>query len=407
MNMSKDKIYLDHAATTPVDPEVLGAMKPYFTEIFGNAGSLHSFGRAAREAVDKSRQTIAAFIGCKPEELIFTSGGSASDNLAIRGTVLRNREHETGNNGHKPHVITSAIEHHAVLNTVKDLEKSGQIETTYIKPNAKGLIEVESVKAAVKENTVLVSIMYVNNEIGTIQPIREIGKMISLLNAERVTRNGSRLFFHTDAVQAIEYCKVDPQYLGVDLMTFTAHKIYGPKGIGALYVKAGTPLKSILTGGSQEFGFFAGTENTPGIVGFAEAVELVRRERGSNYGEKIAGLRDKLINGILKSVPNSILNGDKKNLSPAIANISFVNAEGESILLNLDFLGIAVSTGSACTSRTLEPSHVLTAMGIIPENAHGSIRFSLGRQTKEQDIDRVLEVLPGVIEKLRAMSPFK
>ncbi len=396
MDKLNNKIYLDHAATTPVDPRVAEAMKPYFTDIFGNPGSLHSFGREASEAVTKSRKTISDFLKCKLEELIFTSGGSEADNLAIRGTI--NAQRKTLNEGGKPHVITSAFEHKAVLDTVEDLEKSGEIEATYIKPSKDGQISVEDIGSAIKENTILVSIMYINNEVGTIQPIREIGEMLK--------KGDKKIYFHTDAVQAIEYCNVDVNQLGVDFLTFTAHKVYGPKGVGALYIKAGTPVKSEITGGGQEWGMRAGTENLGGIVGFAKAIELISAEKKTGLNSKLSVLRDRLIDGILKNIPKSRLNGEKKNLSPAIVNISFINAEGESILLYLDNKGIAVSTGSACTSRTLEPSHVLSAMGISPEKAHGSIRFSLGRKTSEQDIDKVLEILPEIIEKIRKMSPF-
>lgn len=415
------KIYLDHAATTPVDSRVFEAIKPYFTGIFGNPGSLHSFGREASEAIAKSRKTIADFLGCKPEEIIFTSGGSEADNLAIRGLIAGERRKAKGES--RPHIITSAFEHKAVLDTVKDLEKTGEIEATYIKPDRDGQISVEDIGSAIKENTILVSIMYVNNEVGTIQPIREIGAMLKEINRTRdsglgnqnlkdknlkpVTRDlRTRIYFHTDAVQAIEYCNVDVNQLNVDLLTLTAHKIYGPKGIGALYVRAGTLIKPLIIGGGQERGLRAGTENTAGIVGFAKAIELVKQEKKSNYPDQLKGLRDRLIDGILKSISKTQLNGDREQLSPAIANISFVNAEGESILLYLDNTGIAVSTGSACTSRTLEPSHVLTAMSIPPEEAHGSIRFSLGRATTEDDIEKVLEILPDIIERIRKMSPF-
>lgn len=408
--------YLDHAATTPVDPVVQEAMKPYQSAIFGNPGSLHSFGQKAAEAVGQARKTIAHFLSCQPEELIFTAGGSASDNLAIRGVVaaVGSRQSAVGSKDSKrptsnplPHVITSAFEHKAVLETVLDLEKSGLIEATYLKPNRDGVIAVEEVRSAIKANTLLVSIMYVNNEIGTIQPIRAIGAMLKEMNSQLPTPSSRRIYFHTDAVQAIEFCSIAPKQLGVDLMTFSAHKIYGPKGIGALYVRAGTPLKPQTTGGGQEFGLSAGTENTPGIVGFAKAIELVKKEKNSNYQNDLARLRHKLIDGILKNIPQTRLNGRRENLSPAIANVSFLNAEGESILLYLDNLGIAVSTGSACTSKTLEPSHVLSAMGLRPEEAHGSIRFSLGRQTTESEINRVLEVLPGIVAKLRQMSPYQ
>ncbi|MFA5926737.1 MAG: cysteine desulfurase family protein [Patescibacteria group bacterium] len=426
-----NKIYLDHSATTPLDPAVLAAMMPFFSDDFGNPGSLHSFGVEAKKAVVEARKNIASFLGCDETEITFTSGGSESDNLAIRGIVESRRGKVEG--GSKPHVVTSAFEHKAVLDTVKALEKSGDIEATYVQPGPNGVIQSEDVKAEIKDNTILISIMYVNNEIGTIQPIREIGKLVKKINASRHLLSSTfyPLLFHTDAVQAAEFCPMNVNDLGVDLLTMTAHKIYGPKAIGLLYARKGTPILPEITGGGQERGFRAGTENVPGIVGFAAAVQKIRDPRylpavaslqamqadeiparsrfapGDAGGRDTTLLRDKLIDGILNNIPNSILNGDRTHLVPHIANISFVNAEGEAILLNLDFLGIAVSTGSACTSRTLEPSHVLSSMGVRPENAHGSIRFSLGRETTAEEIDQVLEILPGIINKLRAMSPFK
>lgn len=414
-----NKIYLDHSATTPLDPKALETMNPYFTENFGNPGSMHSFGTEAKKAVDDARKLVSFFVGCKPEEIVFTSGGSESDNLAIRGVISQISNQKSV----KPHIITTAFEHKAVLATVQDLEKSGVIEATYVKPGANGVIDPADIKEAIRDNTVLVSVMYVNNEIGTIQPIREIGEILKEVNNLRAKNKENRIYFHSDSVQAIEYCQLSPEYLGVDLLSASAHKFYGPKGVGFLYVRKGTPIKSEITGGGQEWGLRAATENVPGIVGMAAAIDLILRHRAESeiiknsslYKDifadeialKIADLRDSLIKRILEQIPNSILNGDLNHLAPHIANISFVNAEGEAILLNLDFLGIAVSTGSACTSRTLEPSHVLTAMDIPPEKAHGSIRFSLGRHTTKEEIDKVVEVLPGIIEKLRAMSPFK
>lgn len=422
-----NKIYLDHSATTPLDSRVLEAMTPYFTEHFGNPGSMHSFGTQAKQAVDDARKLIAFFVGCKPEEIVFTSGGSESDNLAIRGLIAQISNLKSQNDGKgsiiKPHVITTAFEHKAVLDTVKDLEKSGVIEATYIKPNTDGLVDVSKIKEVIKDNTVLVSVMYVNNEIGTIQPIREVGEMLGEINKNREKSQKNRIYFHTDAVQALEYCQISPKATGADLMSASAHKFYGPKGVGFLYIKTGTPVKPEITGGGQERGLRAATENVPGIVGMTAAMDCIFKVRADgeirnesslhpdvvadDAAIRIAKLRDKLIDGILARIPNSILNGKRDHLAPHIANISFVNAEGEAILLNLDFMGIAVSTGSACTSRTLEPSHVLTAMDIPPEKAHGSIRFSLGRHTTEEEIDTVITILPNIISKLRAMSPFK
>jgi cysteine desulfurase len=388
------KIYLDNAATTPVHPEVLAAMAPYFSDQFGNASSIHSFGQVARSAVDAARREIAQFLNCKSTEIIFTSGGSESDNLAINGVVesLKSKVES------KPHVITSAFEHHAVLDTIIELEADGVIEATYIKPSSDGLIGAESVKKAIKKNTLLVSIMYVNNEIGTVQPIRAIGQMIEKENKTR----DSRIFFHTDAVQATEYFEMNVDYLHVDLLSISAHKIYGPKGVGLLYVRSGTPIKHQIVGGGQEYKKRAGTENVPGIIGFAKAIELIDRSKN----ERLKKLRDRLIDGLLK-IPNSRLNGSQEERSPANVNISFLNAEGESILLNLDMEGIAASTGSACTSGSLEPSHVLSAMGLPPEECHGSVRFTLGRQTAAEEIDKVILVMKNIVEKLRKMSPLK
>jgi cysteine desulfurase len=388
------KIYLDNAATTPVHPEVLAAMAPYFSDQFGNASSIHSFGQVAKSAVDAARREIAQFLNCKSTEIIFTSGGSESDNLAINGVVesLKSKVES------KPHVITSAFEHHAVLDTIIELEADGVIEATYIKPSSDGLIGAESVKKAIKKNTLLVSIMYVNNEIGTVQPIRAIGQMIEKENKTR----DSRIFFHTDAVQATEYFEMNVDYLHVDLLSISAHKIYGPKGVGLLYVRSGTPIKHQIVGGGQEYKKRAGTENVPGIIGFAKAIELIDRSKN----ERLKKLRDRLIDGLLK-IPNSRLNGSQEERSPANVNISFLNAEGESILLNLDMEGIAASTGSACTSGSLEPSHVLSAMGLPPEECHGSVRFTLGRQTAAEEIDKVILVMKNIVEKLRKMSPLK
>lgn len=419
------KIYLDNAATTPIAPEVIEKINDINTHYFGNPSSIHTIGQEARKIVDDSRQIVANFLECNPEEVIFTSGGSESDNLAIRGLIegIRRKGEQ------RPHIITSATEHHAVLHTVQDLEKEGLIEATYIKPDQEGLITPEIVEKEIKDNTVLVSIIYVNNETGVVQPIAEIGKMIARINTNTSPdpsyskRGNSRIYFHTDAVQAAEFFKISPEYLGVDLLTFTAHKFHGPKGVGVLYVKKGTPIKPMITGGDQEFRLRAGTENIAGIAGLAEAIELIQKDRKesdnliieeslpelitSREAKRLIVMRDKLIDGIIKNIPDSILNGSPIRRSPNIVNISFLNAEGEAIILNLDFLGIAVSSGSACTSRSLDPSHVLSAMGIPPEKAHGSIRFSFGKFTLEEDIDRVLEVLSGIIEKLRMMSPFK
>ncbi|MFA7253764.1 MAG: cysteine desulfurase family protein [Patescibacteria group bacterium] len=464
-----NRIYLDNAATTKPAPEVIEFMAKAQEKYWGNPSSIHTFGQEARRVVDDARRLVSFFIGCEQEEVIFTSGGSESDNLAIRGIISSvipapdqvegktpagiqtNKELDSGSQATvrndtilKPHVITSAVEHHAVLHTVQELEKEGKIEATYIKPDGEGLITPEMVKAAIRDNTILVSIIYVNNETGVVTPIREIGLMLEVENNKRLTINptqpplekgrSKRIYFHTDAVQAAEFFEISPEYLKVDLLSLTAHKFHGPRGIGVLYVKKGTPVKAQITGGDHEFRLRAGTENTPAIAGLAKAVDLILKERdnsintpplnpprkGGEYKEngalpeliisneclRLSNLRDKLIQGIVEQIPDAYLNGSEIRRSPNIVNISFFNAEGEAIVLNLDFMGIAVSSGSACTSRSLDPSHVLSAMGIPPEKAHGSIRFSLSRETTEEEIDKVLEVLPGIIDKLRLMSPF-
>jgi len=409
------KIYLDNSATTALAPEVAKKMAEIDAKYFGNPSSVHSFGQEARKILDESRRSVADFFGAKPEEIIFTSGGSESDNLAIRGMISdKYRVPST----EKPHVITSATEHHAVLHTIEDLEKAGMIEATYVKPDKDGYISPASIEKEIKDNTVLVSIIYINNETGVISPISKIGEMLK--KQETITNN--QILFHTDAVQAVEFMPVDVDELKVDLLTFTAHKIHGPKGVGGLYVRKGVKLTPQITGGSQEFRLRAGTENLAGIAGLATALQEIRKlnnysssdealkSRSSRQARTISSsvelLRDKLIIGIQKNIPDTILNGGGAERAPHIANISFLNAEGEAIILNLDFLGIAVSSGSACTSRTLEPSHVLSAMGMPPEKTHGAIRFSLSRYTSEEEIDKVIEVLPGIITKLRQMSPF-
>lgn len=450
------RIYLDNSATTKLDEKVIEAMNKTFS-IFGNPSSVHKFGRESRLVIHKARETIAKFINCDFQEVIFASGGSESDNLAIKGIVdawhSRYKIQDTGykqitnsksqitnkpqNTKYKilntevvmPHIITSMIEHHAVLHTIQCLEKEGKIEVTYIKPGKNGIIKVTDVRKAIKPNTILVSIMYVNNETGCVQPIREIGKLIEKINLpsrmskvesrkrgsklatfnfELSTGNEikSKIFFHTDAVQAPEYLPMNVSQLGVDLLTLTAHKIHGPKGVGALFIKAGTPILPQITGGEHEFRLRAGTENITGIVGFAEAIRQVIGHQSSVVSQ-VERLRDKLENFILKNIPNTYLNGDKVNRAPHITNISFKNAEGEAIILNLDHFGIAVSSGSACTSHKLESSHVLSSMNVSEELAHGAIRFSLSRETTEAEIDKVCKVLPVIIEKLRQMSPFR
>lgn len=386
------RIYLDYGATTPVDKRVLKAMLPYFSEKYGNAMSLHSFGREAYEAVEKSRKQTADFFGASPAEIIFNSGATESNNLVIKGVLKAywdNKEQKA-----KPHIITTAFEHHCVLDACAASEKEKLAEVTYIKPDDEGLIRVKDVKKAIKPNTILTSIMYVNNEIGTVQPIAEIGKMLKSVN--------SKIIFHTDATQAINYLDCNVKKLNVDLLSMSAHKIYGPKGIGALYIKKGTPIMRIQDGGDQEANKRAGTHNVPGIVGLGEAIDQVKNEKLKI--KRLISLRDSLIKKVLKEIPNSKLNGSKKFRSPNNANFTFNNIEGESLILMLDKEGVAASTGSACSTGSLQPSHVLLSIGLKPEEAHGSLRMTLGKYTTRKDINNVVEKLKNVISKIRKVS---
>ncbi len=387
--MSKPSCYFDHSATTPVDFEVLKAMEPYFSNIFGNASSIHGFGQEAMAAVDNSRRKIADFLGCKPYEVYFTSGATESNNLAILGTV------KSGD-----HIITSKIEHPAVIEPCQEIENRG-VEVTYVKVNKKGLVSVKDVMEEIRENTVLISIMYVNNEIGTIQPIAEIGRLVKNLNKSRK----QKIYFHTDAVQAVNYCEMKVNDLNVDMLSFSSHKIYGPKGIGVLYKKAGVPVSPIQFGGHQEKNIRPGTLNVPAIVGFGKAVELVLKNKKNAF--KIKKIRDRIIKKVLKNIPDTYINGDLERRIPNNAHFSFRGVEGESMLLLLDQQGIAVSTGSACSSGLLQPSHVLMALGIDPLLAHGSLRITLGRESNEKEADFLLSRLPRIIKRLRKISPIK
>ncbi|SMB98830.1 cysteine desulfurase [Thermanaeromonas toyohensis ToBE] len=380
------KVYLDHSATTPVRPEVLEEMLPYLKEEFGNPSTLYSWGREAKKAIEEARARVAALIGAQPEEIVFTSGGTEADNMALIGAAYANQKKGK-------HIITSSIEHHAVLDTAQYLQRQG-FKVTFLPVTPEGLVRVEDVEEAITDETILISIMHVNNEVGTIQPIQEIGK----LARER------GIIFHTDAVQSVGKIPVNVDELNVDLLSASAHKIYGPKGVGCLYIRKGTRIQPLLHGGGQERKRRAGTENVPGIVGFGKAAELAGQELESE-GKRLKALRDKLIDGVLERIDHVQLNGDRERRSPINANFSFKYVEGESILLSLDMKGIAASSGSACTSGSLDPSHVLLAMGIPHEVAHGSVRMTLGRDNTEEDIDYVLEVLPEIIERLRAMSP--
>lgn len=381
-----NKIYLDHAATTPVKPEVLDAMMPYFTQNFGNPSSIYQVAQINKKAIDDARETIAKHLGANTNEIFFTSGGTEADNWAIKGIVEANK-----NKGN--HIITSKIEHHAVLHTCEYLEKQGY-EVTYLDVNEQGVIDLEALKAAIKDTTILISIMYANNEVGTIMPIKEIGQIAK--------EHG--VAFHTDAVQAIGQVQIDVKEQNIDALSLTAHKIYGPKGIGVLYIRRGLKIGTLIHGGAQERGRRAGTENVPGVVGLAKAMELAYTNFDAK-NERIKALRDKLMNGILESIPYSKLNGDAVNRLTNNVNIGFEFVEGESLLLLLDMHGIAASSGSACTSGSLDPSHVLLALGLPHEKAHGSLRLTLGESTTEEEIDFVLDKLPAIVQRMRDMSP--
>jgi cysteine desulfurase len=379
-------IYMDHSATSPVDPEVLETMLPYFKEKFGNASTLYSLGREARASMESARKHVASLIGASPEEIYFTSGGTESDNIAINGTI--NRLKDTGN-----HIITSAIEHPAVEETCKYLEKNG-FEVTYIPVGREGIVKFADVENAINAETILITIMHANNEIGTIQPIAEIGKLA----------NEKGIQFHTDAVQTVGKIPVNVDELGVDLLSISAHKFYGPKGIGALYIRKRKLIDPILHGGGHERGIRPGTENIPGIVGLGKACELAEDnlKKNMNYVTK---LRDRLVKGVLEQIEESYLNGHPTKRLPNNVNFRFSGIEGESIVLQLDTKGIASSTGSACSSKKLEPSHVLMAIGLEEVDAHGSLRLTLGKETTKEDIDYAIESIKEVVEKLRSMSP--
>jgi len=380
------RIYMDHGATTRPDPEVVNAMLPFFNELYGNASSLHTFGQEAAQALISSRKTVADFLGAEPEEIIFTSGGTESDNLALKGIAYLKK-----NKGE--HIITSVIEHPAILNTCKYLDDIGY-RITYVPVDDQGLVDPADVEDAVTDNTILISIMHANNEIGTIQPIKEISAIA----------HEHGVLVHTDAVQSVGKMPVNMDDLGVDMLSISAHKIYGPKGVGALYVRKGTRLLGLSQGGSHEMKKRAGTENIPGIVGMAKAVELAeqRLEGDTKYLEN---LRDTMIRKILDSIPESYLNGHPTKRLCNNVHVRFSYVEGESLLMMLDMKGVAVSTGSACSSKSLEPSHVLAALGIIPEKIHGNLRITLGHENTMDEVDYVVENLIDIVKKLRAMSP--
>jgi len=379
-------IYMDHSATTPVDPEVFNAMIPYYTDIFGNSSSVHSQGQKAHRALEESREKVAALLGAKPTEIIFTSGGTEADNQAIITYMTNNPT--KGN-----HIITSAVEHHAVLHTCEFLAKQG-FELTVLPVNSYGEVEPDTLRQAIRPNTALVSIMHANNEIGTIQPIKELAAIT----------HESGAAFHTDAVQTVGKIPVNVGELGIDLLSASAHKLYGPKGVGCLYAKKGIRIGSFMHGGGHERNLRAGTVNVLGVVGFAKAAELAG-QRLCRQEAPLAGLAKRLTDGIFAAIPNTRLTGHPERRIPGSVSVCFDYVEGESILLMLDNYGIMASSGSACTSGSLDPSHVLLAIGLPHETAHGSLRITMGKDNTEEDVDYLLEVLPPIIKNLRAMSP--
>jgi cysteine desulfurase len=378
------QVYMDHSSTTAVDPAVTEAMLPYFSEKFGNPSSLYTIGRQARKAIEEARQRVADLIGAKKEEIIFTGSGTESNNLAIKGLAFKNRKKGD-------HIITSSIEHHAVLHACKYLETQG-FKVTYLPVSREGLVNPADVEKAITAKTILLTIMHANNEIGTLQPVEEIGKIAKEKNIP----------FHTDAVQTAGKIPVNVEAFGVSLLSMSAHKMYGPKGVGALYIRKGTFIEPQLHGGGHERNLRSSTENVPGIVGFGKACELAKQRLPDEM--KIADMRDRLIKGILE-IKDSYLNGHPTKRLPGNANFRFSYIEGESMILNLDMKGVSASTGSACSSTSLEPSHVLLAIGLKPEEAHGSLRLTLGRGNTQEDVDYVVSVLPEIVNKLRMISP--
>ncbi|HEX9897099.1 MAG TPA: cysteine desulfurase NifS [Dehalococcoidales bacterium] len=380
------RVYLDYAATTPTHPEVIEAMLPFFSEVWGNPSSIHACGQEARSAVEEAREKVAGLIGAQNDEIFFTSGGTEADNWALKGITSANRSR--GN-----HIITSRSEHHAILETCEHLEKQG-FSVTFLPVDRYGMVDPDDVKKAITSKTILISIMHANNEVGSIQPIAEIGKIAK----------AAGIYFHSDAVQTIGHIPVDVNKLRVDMLSISAHKLYGPKGIGALFIRAGTRIESLLQGGGQEKKARAGTENVPGIVGFARAVELAQEEMDEE-ARRISKLRDTLVKNILEKIDHTRLNGHPTKRLPNNANVSLEFVEGEAVCLNLDLAGICAATGSACTSESMEASHVLLAMGLGPELARSSLRFSFGKWSTEEDVDYVLEKLPAIVSRLRSISP--
>lgn len=379
-------IYFDHAATTPLKKEVLDEMMPYLTEQYGNPSTIYKLGREAKKAIELARERVAKALNADIQEIYFTSGGTESDNWALKGVAFANKDKGK-------HIITTTIEHHAVLHPLKYLEGLG-FEVTYVPVEPNGIVDPQRIKEAIRDDTILISVMLANNEIGTIQPVKEIAKIAK----------EKGIIVHTDAVQAVGQIPVDVKDLGVDLLSLSAHKFYGPKGVGALYIRKGTKIHPFSHGGAQERNRRAGTENVAGIVGLGKAIELATQNL-SEYAAKLQKLRDKLIDGVLSKIDYVRLNGDRNQRLPNNANFSFEFIEGESLLLMLDMKGIAASSGSACTSGSLDPSHVLLAIGLEHEVAHGSLRITLGEDNTEEDIDYLLEILPEIVSRLREMSP--
>jgi cysteine desulfurase len=384
--MNEPNIYLDHSATTPVDPRVVEAMLPFFTQQFGNASSLHRYGQAALAALDSARRTMAQFLNAEPNEVVFTGCGSESDNLALRGVAWA--LHDRGN-----HIITTPIEHHAILNTAAQLEREFGFEVTRVPVDRHGVVNPDDIARAITPRTILISVMYANNEVGTVEPLAEIARLAK--------KHG--VLFHTDAVQAGGYLDLDVKKLGVDFMSLGAHKFHGPKGVGALYVRSGAPLKPMQTGGSQERGRRAGTENIPYIVGMATALRIAQENRAESSSRLVA-LRERLVEGILERIPGAELTGDPKNRLPGHASFVIPGAIGDEMVLGLDLAGVAASTGSACTAGSAEPSHVLAAMGYEPDLARGALRLTLGRGNTEAEVDYAIAALTDVVTKLRRRS---
>jgi cysteine desulfurase len=401
-----NRVYLDHNATTGVEPEVLDAMLPYLSSEFGNAASIHTFGQKARAAVETAREQVAALIGARPQEIVFTSGGTEADNHAIFGalsalvTWLPNRSpnplDDLGKRlsiAHLKHVITTAIEHEAVLNTCQELEKQG-VRVTYLPVDGEGVVSAEAVRRALRKETVLITVMHANNELGTVQPLKEIGRIAA----------DADVYFHTDAVQSAGKVPIDVNALRLDLLSLSGHKFYAPKGIGALYIRGGTHLQQLLYGGHHQRGFRPGTENVAGIVGMGKAAELARKSLAEDAA-RISALRDRLEQGLLSRVPHSRANGARAPRTPNTSNIQYSGIEGEALVIALDLKGLACSTGAACSSGAVEPSHVLTAIGLSPDEARSSLRFSLGRHTTAGEIDFALQIVPAAVEQLRELSP--